>query len=358
MQDSEKLLEAELQIYFKGDKRRRYFIVKLLIGVLKMCTVSYSKLSKVVNPKRKKESNYKRIQRFFKIFRFSMKLYSQYVFHFIAGESGQIVLSIDRTNWKFGEQNINILMIGICYNGIAIPLIWKMLNKRGNSSQSERMLLIRGLKLFLRPEQWKQIRCLVGDREFIGKKWIKFLKKQKVHFVFRIKKNSLISHKGKDKNAYKLFECNHLRVLIKPRLVYGISLYVSGQRLEISGKKLDYFILISDLSGAKAQTLYKERWAIEVLFGVFKTRGFNFEDTHVKNLKRINTMIFILAIASIWAIKTGEWLIENGFQIPIKIVDGKAKKLYSIFRIGLDELNTIFLNHLPFSNLIRLLSCT
>lgn len=41
---------------------------------------------------------------------------------------------MDRTNWKFDEANINILMLGITYKGIAYPLLFSMLDKRGNSN--------------------------------------------------------------------------------------------------------------------------------------------------------------------------------------------------------------------------------
>lgn len=40
-----------------------------------------------------------------------------------------LVLSMDRTNWKFGDFNINILMLGVTYKGIAFPLIFSLLPK-------------------------------------------------------------------------------------------------------------------------------------------------------------------------------------------------------------------------------------
>lgn len=49
-----------------------------------------------------------------------------------------LVLSMDRTNWKFGEFNINILTLGITYKGIAFPLMFSLLDKRGNSNWDER----------------------------------------------------------------------------------------------------------------------------------------------------------------------------------------------------------------------------
>ncbi len=42
-----------------------------------------------------------------------------------------------------GEQKkINILMLSIVYKGIAIPLYWDLLDKRGNSNTDERISLL------------------------------------------------------------------------------------------------------------------------------------------------------------------------------------------------------------------------
>ena len=58
---------------------------------------------------------------------------------------------MDRTNWKFGEFNINILMLGITYKGIAFPLIFSLLPKRGNSNWEERKKIMeRFIRLFER----------------------------------------------------------------------------------------------------------------------------------------------------------------------------------------------------------------
>ncbi len=54
-----------------------------------------------------------------------------------------LILVIDRTNWKFGEKNINILMLGVSYKNVALPLMFKMLDKIGNSHIKERIELIK-----------------------------------------------------------------------------------------------------------------------------------------------------------------------------------------------------------------------
>ena len=49
---------------------------------------------------------------------------------------------MDRTNWQRGKKNINILMLSITYKGIAIPLFWRLLDKKGNSNTNERIVLM------------------------------------------------------------------------------------------------------------------------------------------------------------------------------------------------------------------------
>lgn len=72
---------------------------------------------------------------------FTMELVSKLIFNLLPKKEN-LTLIMDRTNWKFGEVNINILMIGISYKNVAIPLIFKMLDKQGNSHTEERIALI------------------------------------------------------------------------------------------------------------------------------------------------------------------------------------------------------------------------
>ena len=52
-------------------------LVLLILGLLKLGTISYPKLNKVINPKVKQASNFKRIQPFMKQFSFCQKAYIQ-----------------------------------------------------------------------------------------------------------------------------------------------------------------------------------------------------------------------------------------------------------------------------------------
>ncbi|KTD27492.1 putative Transposase (IS4 family) [Legionella maceachernii] len=78
----------------------------------------------------------------------------------------------------------------------------------------------------------------------------------------------------------------------------------------------------------------------QTLFSCLKSRGFNFEDTHVTKPERIAKLIALLAIGFCWAYKAGQWLHK---QKPIKIMK-HGRKAISFFRYGLDLIRDVALN--------------
>ena len=129
-------------------------------------------------------------------------------------------------------------------------------------------------------------------------------------------------------------------------------MFVIGHKLQTG----EYLILVTDSHPESVMEDYKLRWNIETLFACLKTRGFDFEATHITDLDRINKLVAVLAITFCWCHITGEWLHQ---QKPIKIKK-HGRPSVSIFRYGLDWLREIVFN-LPgnrrkFNHAIRLLS--
>ena len=117
------------------------FVTLFILALCKTRKVTYTALAIAFDNKTCKDSNVKRIRNFMKAANFTMELVSKLRFKLVP-EKENLTLIMDRTNWKFGEVNINILMIGISYKNVAIPLLFKMLDKRGNSHTEERIALI------------------------------------------------------------------------------------------------------------------------------------------------------------------------------------------------------------------------
>ena len=111
----------------------------LIMALIKVQSVNFQRLATGFDTGAKVESNHRRIQRFFKEFTFCPYLYALLLSKMLPVE-GKYGLSLERTNWKFGARNINILFVCVIYQGVGIPILWKILgDKRGNSSQAERV---------------------------------------------------------------------------------------------------------------------------------------------------------------------------------------------------------------------------
>lgn len=70
-----------------------------------------------------------------------------------------------------------------------------------------------------------------------------------------------------------------------------------------------------------AQTLfkiYRKRWSIEVFFQSIKKRGFNIENTHLKDLEKIKKLLFLTAIAFAFCLKIRIWKHQTTKPISLK----------------------------------------
>ena len=348
MKDTQALLEDQFS-FFELHLSRLKCLSSIIMGLIQLRTVNLSSLSLCFKGDAQSSSSYRRIQRFLSELCFPFDLLSGFIWAHFQGEEPTI-LAMDRTNWKFGKTNINILMLSICREGYAVPLMWKVLrDKRGNSSQQERIEL---MERFVRVIQTDQIVRLVADREFLGPKWLEWLDDHCFRYIIRIRANQYVEHSArKSQRVSGIFSSEQWRGLQKPRLLNGTQVYLGGQKLKTD----DYLILISNLPLKHARSYYARRWEIEVLFGDLKGRGFNFEDTHITNPQRINNLIAILALTHAWAILVGEWITQRGKNIPIK---KHGRRAMSIFRMGLDFIRIKALNNRDLDEYINLLSCT
>ena len=109
------------------------FMAFMLHALCVVQTVSLHKLAAAMPTSVERDSNLRRIQRFIAKYALNFDLVAQMIYSLLPVKTG-LVLSMDRTNWKFGDFNINILMLGVAYKGIAFPLMFSLLPKKGNSN--------------------------------------------------------------------------------------------------------------------------------------------------------------------------------------------------------------------------------
>jgi hypothetical protein len=110
-------LKEILAVNLSWDKRRIDCFVKMLIAIIAVQTVNLTRLANYMGEKANIASRYRRLAQYY--------------------------LTMDRTNWKWGKKDINVLFLGIVYKGAAIPIYWLPLNHRGNSSTKLRIALVK-----------------------------------------------------------------------------------------------------------------------------------------------------------------------------------------------------------------------
>lgn len=118
------------------------FLGQIIVALCKVQSVCFEKLALGFETEAKSGSNLRRIQRFMAEYVLDIDLIARVIFKLLPHQPPYI-LTMDRTNWKFGQANINILVIAIVYDGLAFPLLYTLLPKRGNSSTQERIDLVK-----------------------------------------------------------------------------------------------------------------------------------------------------------------------------------------------------------------------
>jgi len=326
-----------LNVHFGWNKSRMACFASMVVALIKVRTVNLVELACAFGGEAKTDSRYKRIKRFFSQFEIDFSLVASWVMHLFGLFSESVYLSMDRTNWRWGKSDINILMLSVVYKGIALPLFWCLLPKFGNSDTAERIALI---KRFIVQFGKEKIAGILADREFIGDDWIGWLLQEKISFCIRIKSNTITTNaRGLEIDIDALFydlKPGEQRILQDKRKLWKQRVYLSALRLS-SGELL---IVATDKFLEEPIKLYGKRWQIETLFGCLKSKGFGFEETHMTKPERIGKLIVLLTIAFCWAHRIGEWRHEEK-AIPIK---KHGRLLQSYFRYGLDYLRDIVLN--------------
>lgn len=247
----------------------------------------------------------------------------------------KLVLTLDRTTWELGSVCVNVLMLGVAYKGLAFPLLWVLLDKKGNSDTEERLALVDRMLTLV---DAGNIEVIVADREFTGKPWFKGLRERKLVFVMRVRNNTLIGSKSRTRSAnqrYDYLRPQEVYVCPKRCWVFGLRLHVAVTK----SKEDELVVLVCNTEPDKALVRYSRRWQIETLFSALKSRGFNLEDTHMTSPNRLDKLLALLALTFAWAHLVGEWCYA---QRPLKLkAHGYLPKSY--FKRGFDALRSAIL---------------
>lgn len=311
-------LISSLKKYLGWNKCRVNCFTNMLLSLFSVRTVNLHEIALAYNSKTQPLSRYRRLQRFLAYFEIDFAVIARWIFHLCLADQDKFYLIIDRTNWYIGRKKVNIFMLAVAYEGIAIPLFWNMLDKAGNSNFEEQRRLIND---YLNVFGKEKIAGLLADREFMNGKFFGWLNKKRIPFYIRIKEQD----------------------------IFNMSATLFGQKVFLAGSRSgagELMIVATNQQPKNAIAIYLRRWEIENLFQGLKSRGFRFEETHLTCLDRIKKLTAVLAIGFVWAHRVGEWLaIEKPIKMNKFFKQKRPQNTY--FRYGLDYIrNIIFQEHI------------
>lgn len=286
------------------------------------------------------ESRRKKIQRFLSLPQLNITtLWFPLVQAWLESEfkpSEVVHLVIDRTQWM----NVNLLVLSVVWGRRAYPIYWYLLEKKGCSNFAEQILVLKRV-LFL----FKSYRVVVlGDREFCSVRLGRWLKRQKVYFCLRLRKNEFIEV---ERNLHLQLE----DLWLEP----GMKLYFQGKRVTLKkgfgrfnvackyqDKDLGWapeepWYILTNLEGLTAAIkTYKRRFDIEEMFRDFKRGGYNLEATNVEG-ERLIALILLIAIAYTAATCKGQKIKRLGTEKYVGRVKEaeRTEPRHSHFYIGL-----------------------
>lgn len=337
------ILNQELGVHKNNCKT----VIDFTLALHKSRTVN---LSQMVNySTRTKEictgSIYKNYQRLVHNCKISQQCLAHCILKMLDIDNCKLTLALDRTNWMYGKKHINLLVLSVCVLDCSIPVYWLELDGRGNSNTEQRKHL---LELFIAEFGVDKIDCLLADREFIGNEWFQYLVEAGINFVIRIRNNMWVDSNDFQIKADKLFNN------VSKGGILGYQIKIDGILLKIQATRSsenDLVIVVSNrLTEPNLLMLYSKRWHIECLFANFKSKGFNFEDTHFTAKARIGNLTKLIILAFTICYLIG--LVRASYK-PI-LLKKHGYKQTSFFRYGYDFLIQKLNSSL--NNAIRLIS--
>ncbi|MDF3047562.1 MAG: transposase, family [Candidatus Midichloriaceae bacterium] len=312
----------------------------LIMGLCEGRKVSGAALAYYVSSNASIKSKQRRIERFYH----KGHIEPSYLLAAIKNIFGKekFTLAFDRTNWKYGTKSINAFVAFAFRGEVGSLLNLKMLaNKGGNSKTQDRIEMA---KAVIEKYGKENIKSILGDREFFSIEFANWLHANDLPYAIRVKENLdfVQPYLASGTKKGKMFK----NILIEN--FNGVEL-----RGDLSVKKLDgeYLILVSRKVNNPLKE-YRQRWSIERFFKMLKTGGLNIESMKMVDLKRIEILFLLCAVAYLICVKMGLYRHQK-----VKAIRKKVKykcREYSYFRWGIDWLTELIMQG---ADIIKRLVC-
>ena len=245
----------------------------------------------------------------------------------------RLYVQIDRVQIK---QRQNVLMLSVRYRRRAIPLAWICLPYGHGSSNSKQWRTLLDHLADLVDEQHEVI--ILADREFGSVERMSYVREKKWFYAIRLKGN-IYTYSANRPAGNAWLKLN----AVAPEK--GTQRWLKGIRLT----KTDYFVtnmacawaigskdpwfIATNLPDVKqALKAYARRFGCEELFSDLKKRGFNWEDSRIRDPQRFSRLLVALALLVVFLLTLGRQVRLR--QLDLEITSPSHRYRLSLFQMA------------------------
>lgn len=247
----------------------------------------------------------------------------------------------------------NILVVSVGFRRRSIPLVWVALEHRGSSSLQEQKQLIEAAVALLPAS----VRISVhGDSEFRsqglfgwlrghgydamlgldGRLWLYDTDDQSEEgqaLARRVQELAPQREYGR-KRRHRTSPVTYLSgVYVGQEVRNGPLNIIAWWERDDDGKVVLHAVMTNLPANARTKALGKRRMWIETVFRDWQSGGFHLDQTGITDRARLARLLIVLAIAYLWLVSIGRWVVKRGYR---RLIDDGTSRCwhFSLFQLG------------------------
>jgi hypothetical protein len=246
---------------------------------------------------------------------------------------GPMRVIIDVTSY---EEHAQVIYVGLLQQSRVLPLVWKVMPGQQKWDQGF-WACIDELFKRLAPHVGSADCTIIGDSAFGCFPMLQLCQKYHWHYLFRVAGQHTCQPRAAGREQGSSIAVSQLVQQPGKRFRGTVRLW-QGESIETElsifwdPAEEEALSVISDrTAGKKRIAEYRLRWRVESTFQDGKSRGWDWEGSHVRALDRVNRLLLVLFLLFWWLAHLAATCIHHGKRDRYDRVDRRDK---GIFRIG------------------------
>lgn len=234
------------------------------------------------------------------------------------------------------EEHAQVIYVGLLQHSRVLPLVWKVMPGQQKWDQGF-WECIDELFARLAPHVGSADCTIIGDSAFGCFPMVQWCQKYGWHYLFRIVGQHTCQRRSSRGQLAESIAVSQLVREPSKRFHGSVRLW-QGESIETElsicwdPAEEEALIVISDRRAGKGRIAdYRLRWRVESTFQDGKSRGWDWESSHVRALERVNRLLLVFFLLLWWLAHLAATCIHHGKRDRYDRADRRDK---GIFRIG------------------------